>query len=397
MTNARRASRGHPVTRYRWMEIIGYAIAGAFVFNLGLPIGASLLAKVLPPPGYHPWFVLIVTLLFVFVVAFVVAEPLRIRRKHWEHIGRYPPLWLALVLSVVLIVGVDEVFPPSWRPLDGDQTALGALLTVVGLFVAAVALRQLPWRRPSPSRMVVDPAADALEWEGLKDWFAKEEPTERDLFDHALLSARIARTLLDTINKQSIALLGPYGSGKSSILARVRHELEESDNPFVIVAEFNGWAVPQPADAPRVALERTIEALGGYIDVQQFRGLPEAYKRLVSAEPSGLLTKILGETDREPLAQLQRLEPVLDALDAHVVLFVEDADRAGDWFDNRHLARLLATLRAVKHVTFILSIDPRPDVRLDYRKLCDIIELVPNLDHERVFAILERAYRTLAN
>ena len=42
-----------------------------------------------------------------------------------------------------------------------------------------------------------------------------------------------------------------------------------------------------------------IDALGRVADMQRFRGLPDAYKRLVAAEPSGLVAKILRHKWRE--------------------------------------------------------------------------------------------------
>src|SRR5262249_51169249 len=159
-------------------------------------------------------------------------------------------------------------------------------------------------------------------------------------------------------HEQAVALLGPFGSGKSSTLARVRSLLEDSDSPLVIVAEFNGWAIPEPVDAPRIALEQMIDALGRFIDVQRIRPLPEAYKRLVAAEPSGFFAKLIGtDVEGDPVTQLRQLEPVLEVLDARLVLLVEDADRAGDQFDSRHLARLLRALREVKGISYVLSID----------------------------------------
>lgn len=187
-------------------------------------------------------------------------------------------------------------------------------------------------------------------------------------------------------------MLGPFGSGKSSILSWVRDELEQSDEPFTIVAEFNCWAMPRSEDAPRIALERIVDAIDRFVDVQEFRGLPKTYQRLIAAEQSGRLAKIVGaDSERDPLEELKRLTPVLQALNARIVLFIEDADRAGRQFETHHLERLLWTLRDVPRVSFVLSIDATR-ARFDYRKLCDVIEIVPAVDPERVLAILSMAH-----
>jgi hypothetical protein len=258
----------------------------------------------------------------------------------------------------------------------------------------AIALRQIPWHRQRPAHISEVPSPSVMEWNTLRQWFHAEAPTALDLFGHAPISGRISRVILGRCG-QSIALLGPFGSGKSSILARVRATLERSTPATFVIAEFNGWAIPQAADAPRVALERVVEALSHIADVQAYRSLPESYKRLIAAEPSGLVAKLLGSTgEYDPLVHLKSLEPFLEAVDAQVVLFVEDADRAGSEFETRHLERLLNTLREVQRVSFVLSIDGSRGPKFDYRKLCDVIEVVPKLSAERVFEVLSVAYRS---
>ena len=53
----------------------------------------------------------------------------------------------------------------------------------------------------------------------------------------------------------------------------------------------------------------------------------------------------------------------------------------------------MSSLREVKRLSFVLSIDGSKGATFDYRKLCDVIELVPELDAEDVFDVLSFAYR----
>jgi hypothetical protein len=381
--------------RSRWRDILIYAAAGLLTFEVLLPLGSRVFGHVPRLGFYQPWFLLALGALAVAVLAFIIVEPVRIRSNHWPHILRYPPLWFspALAFTTALFLGM---LPRHLQPVqdapDWEHSWLVAI--IIGAFTVAVSLRQVPWLKKRRHRVVVEPATDPLRWETLRDWSGTEEPTELDLFGHTPISTRITHTLLDESHEQAIALLGPFGSGKSSILARVRSTLEDSDDTLFVVAEFSGWAIPQAADSPRVALERMIDALSQFVDMQRFRDLPEAYKRLVAAEPSGLIAKILGTSgDGEPLAHLKRLESVLQALNARMVLFVEDADRAGDQFESRHLERLLMTLRDVRHVSFVLSIDGALGHQFDYRKLCDVIEVIPRLNPEHVALVLATAYK----
>src|SRR5207244_4502846 len=146
-------------------------------------------------------------------------------------------------------------------------------------------------------------------------------------------------------------------------------------------------------DAPRLTLQNVINELEQHIDVQAFRGLPDSYQRLVAAEPSGLIAKLLAVgSERDAVDELRRLEPILQVLDTHLILFIEDADRAGSGFDSRHLERLLFSLRSVQRISFVLSFD-QTRTKIDYRKLCDVIESVPAMNVERVRRLLALTYR----
>ena len=188
-----------------------------------------------------------------------------------------------------------------------------------------------------------------------------------------------------------VALLGRFGIGKTSILNLARAELGRL-TPTVIVAAFDVWAVPNPEDVPRLALNRIVAALDGHIDTSAFRSLPSAYKRLAAAEPTGRLANAFGlEAATDSLEEVERLTPILEVLNARLVLVIEDIERAGDAFDTRHLQRLLWALRQVERASFILAVDP-DHAPLDFSKLCDTIELVPQVEVKQVATILRVAY-----
>lgn len=379
----------------RWCDILVYGVAAAFAFEILLPIGIRLSKRIPVLDAYAPWLLLLGSYGAIFVAAFIVCEPIRIRSGHWRYVLRYPPIWFAAALAVGLAIAAASA-PAPIRPLVGVPDWVDWFVVLPTLFAvgAAIALRQLPWVQKRRRRSVSNAPSAEWNWQEFEKWFGNEQPADVDYFNHSPVSARMVQTLLNVSRDQSIALLGPFGSGKTTILERVRTELEDSDSPVIVVVDFNAWAIADPADAPRVALERIVEGLGSIIDVQTFRALPKTYQRLISAEPSGTLAKLVGsETTGEPLAQLRQLEPILLALNVRVVMFVEDADRTGSEFDTRHLERLLATLREVKRLSFVLSLDGTKGPTFDYRKLCDLIELVPKLDPEDVFDILSFAYR----
>ena len=144
---------------------------------------------------------------------------------------------------------------------------------------------------------------------------------------------------------------------------------------------------------PRLALDRIITALDDYVDTIALRDLPVSYQRLVAALPSRWLQRILNirRNPADSLEELRRLTPILEALNARLILIVQDVERTGATFDTRHLQRLLWALRDLPHVSFVLAIDPSAS-DLDFTKLCDSIEMVQPLGHGAVEDIIDTAF-----
>ena len=304
----------------RWCDLIVYAVVAAFAFEILLPIGIQVSKRIPLLDAYAPWLLLFGCYGLIFAVAFVACEAIRVRAGQWRFVHRYPPLWVAVLLALVIVVAAS-VGPIAARPLTGVPGWISwfVLLPTGVTVVTAMALRQIPWAEKRRTWRTSNADADKWEWKTFAKWFGTEEPAEADYFRHSPVSARIVQALLDQSRDQSVALLGPFGSGKTTILERARAQLEDSDSPVIIIADFNAWAIADPADAPRVALERVVEALGRIIEVQRFRALPATYQKLIAAEPSGTLAKLVGaDPTGEPLAHLRQLEPILDALNVRV-------------------------------------------------------------------------------
>ncbi len=377
----------------RWARLLALTVLGAVAFEMVLPLSWEYAKRVHLP--FSPPFVALTTWLAVLLLVYVVSEPIRIRKRQWRRMLWYPPVWLGVPLAWGL-AAASEQLPVALRPQSSGpawQYVYPIAPTVLAIALA-LALRQLPWRRVPKGMGSSNTANDSgITWREIEAWIGGgERPitgSERDLFQHRRIAARIARSVV--ADRRHVALLGRFGSGKSSILNLVTAQLAQSPETWVI-ADFDVWAVPNPDDVPRLALNRIVSALDDYVDTIQFRSLPLAYQRLASAEPTGRLSAALGlESAADSIELLDGLSKVVETIGAHVLLIVQDVERAGEGFDTRHLQRLLWALRNTKGIQFILSVDP-DHAPLDFPKLCDTVEVVPSIEVEHVARILTIAY-----
>ena len=393
LSQARRPHWGRLVHAVRrWVDILALAALGAFAFEVILPFAWGYAKRT--SISFAPHFVTLAAWLATIVLLFVVGEPIRIRRGQWRLLGWYPPLWLAVVFACVLAAGTEHL-PAGFRPqVDGpDWQHFYPILFIAGALFLAGFLRQPPRNKRRPTQRTQQQEDSAFEWGTVEQWLSSgEQPISRhedDLFQHGQIAERIA--ILVAREGRSVALLGRLGAGKSSIVNMVRSQLAALD-PLVVVASMDIWAVPRPEDVPRLALSRIISALDDVVDTTRLRGLPESYRRLAAAEPSGWVSRVLGvDTAADSVDELRRLGPILEVLNIRLVLTLEDVERAGVSFDTRHLQRLLWALREVPRTAFLLAADPDHAV-LDVGKLCDAIELVPPLAFDHVAAIVTKAH-----
>ena len=387
----------------RWLGIITLAIVGAVEFHLILPLVWPWVRSIDLP--YSPPFVKVATLLATFLLFYIFLEPIRVRRGQWSTYAWYPPLWLSPLLACAFAAWADRL-PVAMRPhtVSPHWQQPHIVLPIIAVFLLAMVVRQFPRSSPpkpstGPCRTTPDASDDVRSpgtwsWSRIHDWIsANEQPIaadRQDLFGRAPVATRIAETLRDG---RSVALLGAFGTGKSSVLNLVLAKLRQHSTT-AIVAKLDVWAVPRPEDAPRVALNHVIDALDHHVDTVGLRGLPITYQRLVAALPIRNISRILGlDTQGDSLAELRRLAPVLEVLNARLVLIVEDVERTTREFDTRHLQRFLWALRGIRSVSFVLACDPDPNngPSIDFPKLCDIIELLRPMQYEHVGAILVTA------
>ena len=116
--------------------------------------------------------------------------------------------------------------------------------TAAVVAMVAILLRQLPFRhRTGPATLTADPPRDDITWPNIERWIASgERPVESyepDFFGHRAVATRIADIV--GCEGRRVALLGTFGTGKSSILNAVHAVLDKMESR-VIVASVDIWA-----------------------------------------------------------------------------------------------------------------------------------------------------------
>jgi len=392
----------------RWAYILGLATAVAGLCGAGLAYLSAAGFRNPLEPSYSalgPVFreALMAGVLLLGLALFQRVCPIRL--GHLHTFLRYPPVWLAILAGLVAALGLDaagllllsgQALPwADWPWLLQRAAIAGALLALFGgLPALASALagwvsgrreaRKAPETRTSPD----EAKAAEDEWAALEAWLSGERPADEDLLGTSHVAGRFADLLLLPFGQdKTLGLVGEFGSGKSSIVRWIGGEVarrRKPDSPTVWLCHVSCWGFDDSASAVHHLLARAVATLEERVDCSALRRLPDAYRKVIaSADSWSLLDAVLPAPDAEEL--LGRLTPILEAVDARLVVVVEDLDRnRSDRFDPQDVFALLQRLRAVRGVSFILTGGTEPDDRVAFAKLCDHVERVPHLGMDRV-------------
>jgi hypothetical protein len=286
---------------------------------------------------------------------------------HWRQLKRiaiYPPVWLAVLLTLGAMFQLERSDRALPLPKFDGETWLWALgislvapiICLVGGEVLRASTPVRP-RRGLPDGMTTDErsirtvSADPVNL--LIPWLEQEQPVENperdDYFDLRYVAQRIAEHLFD-VKLATVGLVGPFGVGKSSIVKFVKHYIESdrvfrtrmegrwreecrrrgvTDHfaPAILLCPVSAWGLrDQPGAA--VILRHAVDRLAAEVDCLSVSNLPEQYlQNLKGVSPEWLNLPMMLATPDDAEEQLRRLEPILEAINARLIVVVEDLDR----------------------------------------------------------------------
>lgn len=193
-----------------------------------------------------------------------------------------------------------------------------------------------------------------------------------DLFGHAPFASSLADSLCRYPGSDGLvlALYGPWGSGKSTVLSYVQHFLEQRpENEQPVLVKFNPWWFSGQENLARAFLGQLqavlpaksekfkqlgdlladfAEGVGGLIDLTG-----------VSGGAGGLIGKLLGQAKRKPKdvpALKDSITGILQKADKRILVIIDDIDRLTPE-ETRQLFTVIKALADFPNVVYLLAFD----------------------------------------
>ena len=395
----------------RWFDTSVYAVAAAFVTLLLSKAISPRLRLLLEAHFFNSEEAQALTIFLLAAVALtILLRVIPCHLRYLRSIHRYPPL----LLSVFLGMGFYDLANWYFSETVGVKRLAGveriALILIPATLLIFVSFYQSLIGRKSQAsfsrqgaRRDTRPAIEQLlaDPQQLLSWISTETPIcsqDEDVLGWSNIADRLARLMING-QERTFALIGPRGIGKSSIVNLVKEQLAESKLAHrLVVCEVSCWGFDNSAAAAEFVLSALIDALEDHVDCLTLRGLPASYVKSLSSGTSGVpVLAHLIVSDSDPNSQLQRLNPILDALDARILVVIEDLDRSETAsFDLRQIESTLNRLKSrTPRISFLVSAGP--DSKLDFAKLADHIEIVPRLNRRLATTAIKTIRRQCQN
>jgi len=319
----------------------------------------------------------------------------------------YPPTWLFAFFGAILYYWIISLIYNTDR-FDWSVIGLSIISFIPGIIFASILDSLVPFKGPA----LIEPAHTRSNEKPTNNfrtllqnssvfinWLNKETPiqsSKEDLFDLAIFAKRIAMMLQATPLK-TIAVVGSYGCGKSSIINMVEEYLKTPEgfygnqtsitdenliNPDnIIICKVHGWGLQKNAAVEHI-LRSILSELSKSIDCLGLTNIPADYIVALSNSGSSWLKSfaVLSNTTRDPLEILRKLDIVLTCTRKRMIIFLEDLERnttgTAYW---QELASLLDRLKDLDNISFILAINQTSKKYDALIRVCEHIEFIPAL------------------
>lgn len=308
---------------------------------------------------------------------------------------RYPPIWAIGIIGTILFCSIVFIFESntkdSWALYPESHfipivfsAIFGVLISVFYNAITSTNQAHATGHALKTAQESEGLLALAEDKKAFLDWLLVEKPIStprEDLFEHKIHAKRIATVLSQDI-ASSIGILGPYGTGKSSLINLIQYYLEQNTvtgfKGEIITCKVDGWGRVSGTVAHKI-LSISVEEVKKHVDCLSIVALPENYRQAIgeSKTPLGAVVSALLNASHDPVSQLRKLDNILAAARLRLVIFLEDLDRnVSDEIIQTEMPALLDRLRSLKHVSFVLAIGTERRFSDILIRICDHVEAI---------------------
>lgn len=346
-------------------------------------------------------------------VVFLALKQAKFRSRHFENVFFWPPVTTAIPMGLwILSLGIAAADSQKWEAAGGwhMENALVTLSILASGFTPILWLIS-KWQTKPSSKSSPDKSSEPrvssfedleeLPIEDLLSWLDNESPItqeDEDLFGAKDRGNRIFKALQQKRpNPESQELYktaviqGPFGCGKSTIVAFIEAAAKVSKPPQYIFAHVNCWGFSSKAAQEHI-LDKAISQLSEHVDCLSLHHLPSAYADAMNDSNSWLaaITSVLG-SPASPAEVLQRFTPILRAIEAHLIIVIEDTDRNSSDFDQKQIEAMLHDFRQVERMSFVLTAGNSSQI--DFPKIAEHLQFVPRLPVKITMTLMDRVRR----
>lgn len=377
-------------------------IVSAALWILLLPTVAPLTQKIIPAIPHAPELTLAALAVLTFALICSLGHGRYSAFFGMRHFYSYPPLWVAILIGLIGLL-VPPPWPYAWHP--------GWLLVALAILIT-VSIPFLLRNKSQPGKHWGHKATQGLphDFNAIKEWMKddKEIVTPNDdRFGHKVTAQRIAERLIKK-ETASIAVIGPLGSGKSTLGKLVEHHVK--DQPEIIFAQLSLWPYATVDAAVTGIIDKLIYALSKHVNVLALRSLADDYVGAIESADGkiGSLVRLFRQSD-QPEDVLERLEKITNASRLKIVLWIEDLERFSGTAQLpyekaiQREAELLGPLRALLYLLdaspsiSVVVADTALSSRFDIEKIVRFIERPPQIKKEDFVGLLAEVHNSCLN
>ncbi|MDH5572950.1 MAG: KAP family NTPase [Gammaproteobacteria bacterium] len=303
---------------------------------------------------------------------------------------KYPPIWFAVISGVSLFIYINKDRLVNINSINTESS----FWILVSFFFGILLVQCLTWLSVTEIHQIIEHdiktqkaiASNILDNpEALFSWIGREEPIvfeQQDLFNIYPIASRIASFFFD--NKLiSVGIVGPYGSGKSSLLNLLERKINylyktssEQLEWSYIICRIDGWGRTKGSISQQI-LTKVIWMLKKVVDSTSVITVPANYREALSKDksPFSLIASALISSDSDADAILHKIDKILIASDMRLIILLEDIDRNySDDTVKDEMPALLDRLGKLRNISYVLAVSTEHHYSQTLVRICNHIE-----------------------